>query len=216
MPEQVSGTWLTANAFSVLGQRPILGRDFLADDVRPGADPVVLIGYELWQHRYASRSTVLGELVRVNGQPATIVGVMGEGLKFPEDTARSGFPSVRATPTSSGIARVLRVFGRLREGVDHRQAQTEMSGIAQQLIAAYPDMTRDLVSVRVETFTDRFIGGGGTGDVSDGDGRRRLRAAHRLRERRQSPARRVRRRGPERLRSASRSAPHAGELSGSC
>ena len=125
-----------------------------------GADPVVLIGYELWQHRYASRSTVLGELVRVNGQPATIVGVMGEGLKFPED-AEIWVPFRPSDADKQRDARALRVFGRLREGVDHRQAQTEMNGIAQQLIAAYPDMTRDLVSVRVETFTDRFIGGGG-------------------------------------------------------
>lgn len=58
-------------------------------------------------------------------------------------------------------ARSLRVFGRLGEGSEHRQAQSEMGGIAQQLIAEYPNLTRDLVSVRVETFTDLFIGGAG-------------------------------------------------------
>ena len=57
--------------------------------------------------------------------------------------------------------RPLRVFGRLTDGTERREAQAEMSGIAQQLRAAYPEATRDLVGLRVETFTERYIGGGG-------------------------------------------------------
>jgi putative ABC transport system permease protein len=160
LPEQVSGTWLTANAFGVLGQHPILGRDLTTADEGPGADPVVLIGYELWKRRYAGDPDVLGEVLRVNGQPATIVGVMAEGMKFPEDTDIWA-PFIPGDAEKQRNARVLRAFGRLSDGAEHRQAQTEMNSIAQQLIAAYPDMTRDLVGVEVETFTDRFIGGAG-------------------------------------------------------
>jgi putative ABC transport system permease protein len=160
MPEQVSGTWLTANAFGVLGQYPILGRDLTPADERPGADPVVLIGYTLWKRRYAGGADVLGEQLRVNGQPARIVGVMPDGMRFPEG-ADLWVPFVPTDAETQRSARALRVFGRLRDGSEHRQAQTEMNGIAQQLFAAYPDMTKDLVSVRVETFADRFIGGAG-------------------------------------------------------
>jgi predicted permease len=160
LPEPITGTWLTANAFSVLGQRPILGRDLAADDERPGADLVVLIGYDLWQNRYAGDASVLGTLVRVNGRPATIVGVMADGMKFPEDT--DVWLALRPSDAEKQrSARALRVFGRLSEGIEHRQAQTELHGIAQQIIGAYPEATRDLVGVRVETFTDRFIGGAG-------------------------------------------------------
>jgi predicted permease len=160
LPEQVSGTWLTANAFEVLGQHPILGRDLTPADERPGAAPVVLIGYELWKRRYAGDRDVLGELLRLNGQPATIVGVMAEGMKFPEDTDVWA-PFIPSDAEKQRNARALRVFGRLSDGAEHRQAQTEMHGIAQQVIAAYADRTEDLVSVRVETFADRFIGGAG-------------------------------------------------------
>jgi putative ABC transport system permease protein len=160
MPEQVSGTWLTTNAFGVLGQHPILGRDLTTADERPGADPVVLIGYDLWKRRYAGVPDVLGELLRVNGEPATIVGVMAKGMKFPEDTDVWA-PFIPSDAEKQQNARALRVFGRLSDGAEYRQAQTEMNGIAQQLIAMYPGMTKDLVSVRVETFTDRFIGGAG-------------------------------------------------------
>ena len=160
MPEQVSGTWLTANAFNVLGQRPILGRDLTAADERPDATPVALIGYELWQRRYTGDPAVLGQILRLNGQPATIVGVMAQGMKFPEDTAV--WLSFRPSEAEQQrTARALRVFGRLSETTGHRQAQSEMNGIAGQIIAAYPDLTTDLTGVRLETFSDRFIGGAG-------------------------------------------------------
>ena len=160
LPEEVSATWHTANAFEVLGQRPVLGRDLTSADERSGADPVVIIGYGLWKRRFGGDHDALGEVVLVNGQPATIVGVMPEGVRFPEDT------DVWAPFIPTGIdnqrdARTLRVFGRLTTGADRRQAQAEMDGIAQQLMAAYPDLTRDLLGVRVETFVERFIGGMG-------------------------------------------------------
>ena len=55
----------------------------------------------------------------------------------------------------------LRVFGRLQDGAGRRDAQAELSGLGQQTIAAYPDATKDLVGVRLETFSERFIGGAG-------------------------------------------------------
>ncbi len=56
LPEQAEGTWLTANAFGALRQRPLLGRDFAVGDERKGAEPVVIIGYGLWKNRYGARS----------------------------------------------------------------------------------------------------------------------------------------------------------------
>jgi ABC-type antimicrobial peptide transport system permease subunit len=58
-------------------------------------------------------------------------------------------------------ARSLRVFGRLRDGVDPRDALSELNGVGKQTMAAYPESTKDLVGVRVETFVARFIGGAG-------------------------------------------------------
>ena len=103
LPEQARGTWLTANAFGVLRQQPLLGRDFAAGDERPGAEPVAIISYSLWKNRYGGDPDVLGRTLRVNGQPATIVGVMPDGMRSPT-TPRSGPRSFRRTPRSGGTA----------------------------------------------------------------------------------------------------------------
>ena len=68
-PEQTQGAWVTANLFDVLRQPPLLGRDFVAGDDRRGAEPVVIIGYEIWKHRFDRDPNVLGRILRINGSP---------------------------------------------------------------------------------------------------------------------------------------------------
>lgn len=80
--ERLSGTYVTHNTFRMLGVAPVVGRDFVAEDDREGAPRVVMLGYEVWQRRYAG-DAVVGRVVRVNGQPATIVGVMPNGFTYP-------------------------------------------------------------------------------------------------------------------------------------
>ena len=76
--EQVS-----SGIFEMMHIRPVLGRGFLPDDDKAGAAPVVVLGYGIWKDRYASSPDVLGRQVRINEKPATIVGVMPKGFKFP-------------------------------------------------------------------------------------------------------------------------------------
>ena len=159
-PQEARGTSLTVNTFGVLRQPPLLGRDFTPADARRGADPVVILGYGLWKSRYGADRGVLGRVLRVNGQPATIIGVMPEGMKFPLE-AEIWRPFIPADAQLTRTVRPLIVFGRLSDGVDRREAQAEANGIAQQLIAGYPTETRTLTGVRVETFRERYIGGGG-------------------------------------------------------
>jgi predicted permease len=160
LPQPARGTWLTPNAFAVLGLRPRLGRGFSADDARPGAAPVAVIASRLWRSRYGGDPGVLGRPLRLNGQPATIVGVMPEGVAFPDDSL-VWVPLVPPAGGEAEHARALRVFGRLRDGADRRAAHAELDGLAGQLRASYPDRMSELVGVRVESFTDRFIGGAG-------------------------------------------------------
>ena len=86
LPELASGTWLTANTFGVLRQQPLLGRDFAAGDECAGAEPVAIIGYSIWKNRYGGDPDVLGKTLRINGQPATIIGVMPDGMRFPDNS----------------------------------------------------------------------------------------------------------------------------------
>ena len=159
-PDEASLTSVTSNTFATLGQRPLLGRDFAVDDERRGAEPVVILGYRIWRGRYTGDPAILGQTLRVNGQPATIIGVMPDGMRFP-DNADLWRPFVPADAQTGGTERRLRVFGLLKDGTDRRQADAELNSIGQGIITGAPDETRDLVGVRVETFSERFIGGSG-------------------------------------------------------
>ena len=157
-PEHVDGAWVTANAFDVLKQRPLLGRALVADDGRNGADPVVVIGASVWRNRYGSSPAIVGKPVRVNGRPATIVGVMPERMQFPT-TANLWAPFVRTGEMERRGTRILSVFGRLDYATDRRTAQAELDGLAKQGLAPDAEATKGLVGVRVETFNDFFVGG---------------------------------------------------------
>ena len=67
-------------------QQPVLGRGFTPEDDRPGAAAVALIGHSVCVNRYGSNPSVIGRTVRINDMPATIIGVMPEGFKFPFNT----------------------------------------------------------------------------------------------------------------------------------
>jgi predicted permease len=160
VPEQVHGTSVTTNAFSTVRQAPLIGRDFVQRDERPGADPIVIIGHRIWQSRYAGDPAALGKILRINGRPATIVGVMPEGMQFPENSDL-WVPFIPTESQRERTARGLRVFGRLAPGVDRRDAQAEFGVIAKQLRTDHPDAMTDVVGTRVETFPERYIGGAG-------------------------------------------------------
>ncbi|HET7694187.1 MAG TPA: ABC transporter permease [Vicinamibacterales bacterium] len=156
-PQSVRSTRLSANAFSLLGQQPLFGRDFAPGDDAPGAERVVLLGYALWKNRYGDDRSVIGKSLRIDGKPATIVGVMPDGMMFPSN-AEMWVPLVRA-PEDKRSSRYVQVFGRLRDGVTKAQAQTELNGIAARLAAAYPDTNKEHPKANVETFNERFNGG---------------------------------------------------------
>ena len=115
VPERLSGSWITANTFRLIGEKPILGRDFAAGEDERGAEPVVLLGHALWQKRYGGRPDILGEVIRINEVPSTVVGVMPEGMEFPS----SNDLWMALAPTENYEKRdnrMLAVFGRLADG----------------------------------------------------------------------------------------------------
>ena len=117
-PEQTQGAWVTANHFDVLRQRPVLGRTFVAADERRGAEPVVIIGYEIWKHRFDLDPQIIGRTLRVNGQPSTIIGVMPERMKFPDNAGSElWLPFIPTDAQMARDRRLLSAFGRLAPGV---------------------------------------------------------------------------------------------------
>jgi predicted permease len=155
--ERLNGTWMTANAFDTLGQPVLIGRGFLPEDERAGAPPVVILGYATWEERYGASRSVLGSTVKVNEVPATVIGVMPEGVKFPMTA-----DLWQALPADAGrdnrSSRTLNVFGRARPGVSVKQAQAEFTTIARALAHQYPETNKD-VGATVMAYNDRFNGG---------------------------------------------------------
>ena len=158
LPDQFSGAYISANGFGIMRQRPMLGRDFLPEDDRPGAAAVVLIGHDMWQNRYGSNPNVIGRNIRVNDVPAVVIGVMPKGFKFPQDAdlwlpfAHSGLDQQKRN------ARSFTVFGRLVPGATRDQAQGELINVGRKLQADFPDTNKD-IQPKVMTFNERMNGG---------------------------------------------------------
>src|SRR5262245_49282235 len=118
-PRRYTGAYVTEDWFRVLGVVPAVGRDLRAEDNAGGAEKVALIGHGLWQRDFGGRADVVGRNVRINGTPATIVGVMPAGFSFPTNEELwiplySEFPvRARNDPRANNPA----VFATLKPGV---------------------------------------------------------------------------------------------------
>jgi predicted permease len=156
IPEQYPGAYVSANYFNMVGITPILGRDFGPEDDGPGGPPVVMLSDAVWQKRYGGDRGVLGTPIRLNGITATVIGVVPQGLGFPQQEQiwlpTSQFPpALRQQPRQ---ARNYFVLGRLADGVALEQARTEMTAIGGELARKYPDSNKDLAPYpdALETF----------------------------------------------------------------
>jgi putative ABC transport system permease protein len=107
---------VTPNTFRLLGQRPLLGRDFVPSDAVPGAAPVTILTHGLWQRRYGKDPAIVGTIVRIDGTPTTVIGVMMQGFVFPDTTALAPTDSQwESSAARSGRAVVrLRAHGQRR------------------------------------------------------------------------------------------------------
>jgi len=149
-------TEITSNTFRLVGRQPLLGRDFTHADELPGAPPVVILSYRLWDARFNRNPAVLGHAVRLNGLPTTVIAVMPRGFSFPQNQDLW----VPLVPTSnfrnrSYAAGIWYVVGRLADGVSVETARAEMQSIGQRLRVRYP--RTDSVPPFVQTFPEFFI-----------------------------------------------------------
>jgi predicted permease len=155
--ERFTGSWVTADLFAATGVRPMLGRGFRAGEDAPGGDNVAVIGFRMWHDRYAADPAVVGSVIRVNGQPYTVVGVMPEGYDFPDDN-QIWLPLQLPAPGSvRGQGTNYAIVGRLAPGVSLDRANTEFATISNRLAAQYPTVDGGWTTV-VRTFLDANIG----------------------------------------------------------
>lgn len=156
-PTQYNVVRLTANGFSVIGQTPILGRDFQPQDAQVGAAPVTILGYGIWETRYAKDPAIIGKAIRVNEVSTVVIGVMPRGLIFPGETAL-WLPLIPTIDIDKRQTRPLHLFGHLAPGANLNTANAEMTGIAARIESAYPDTDKGK-TVIVQTFNQANFNG---------------------------------------------------------
>ena len=138
-PERVQGELVTADYFATFGVRPIAGRVFTADEDRPGHNQVVIISERLWRTRLQADSAIVGQPLRINGTPSTVVGIMPKTFDPLLANSDVWVPAVfTAQQLAERDEHFLNVAGRLKPGVSLAQAQSEVHVIALRLQQQYP------------------------------------------------------------------------------
>jgi putative ABC transport system permease protein len=135
-PEQLDGMHATPGWFSMQGIPFLMGRDFLSEEGIPGKDHAVILTYKLWNRLGANRG-ILGQPIRVNGEPYTVVGVLSPGVgdRFTFELAA---PLAFRSEQINHDYHWLLTMGRLKNGVTLQQAQADMDAVTSHIAAAYP------------------------------------------------------------------------------
>jgi len=153
-PERVQGELATADYFTTFGVQPILGRVFTSEEDQPGHEHVVVVSERLWRTRLRADSSIIGQPLRVNGEPYTVVGVMPKTFDPLLSESDIWIPEAfTAQKLADHDNHYLNVMGRLKPGVSPAQAQSELNVIALRLQKQYPldDKDRGLVITPLTT-----------------------------------------------------------------
>ena len=163
--ELLTGSIVSGNFFDALGVRAALGRTFLPDEDRtPNTMPVAVISHGLWERRFGSNPSVIGQELTLNGHAFTIVGVTppefhGAEVLETNDIYVPMMMQAVVRPPRGGFSgdmnpdllqrrgpRWLRIIGRLKPGVSIEQAQASMTTLAAGLEQTYPETNRETIA----------------------------------------------------------------------
>jgi putative ABC transport system permease protein len=137
-PERVPGMAGTANLLDLIRVKPTLGRGFLPEEDRPGADPVAVISHGLWKRRFAGAEDLLGRKIVLNGTSRTVIGVMPPGFSFLYNPAEVWTPLVLDPGNLDREGHGSLAMGRLKAGISLARARAELNTIARGLEKQYP------------------------------------------------------------------------------
>src|SRR6202140_3744797 len=135
-PEQLDGMRATPGWFSMQGIPFLMGRDFLSEEGVPGKDHDVILTYKLW-NRLGANPAIVGEALRINGEPYTVVGVLAPGIGDRFDFELAAPLAFRPEQINHDY-RWLVALGRGKPGVTRQQAQADMDAVTAHIAATYP------------------------------------------------------------------------------
>lgn len=145
IPVQVAGVRVSEAFFRVLAVQPALGRTFLKEEDRDGGAKVAIISHRLWATRFGGDPGVIGRSIPLDGESATVIAVMPADFDYPEQTdiwlPRPFESAVITRAQMENGAGFLSVIGRLRRGVDVKQARAEADTLSRQYSQEHPGFT---------------------------------------------------------------------------
>ena len=157
-PDRALATYVSAATFRMLGERPLAGRDFDPADDRPGAPPVAILTAGMWRSRYGADPSVVGRSVRVNGAPATIVGVMRDPFRFPNVTdiwlPLAAMPGIA---TDRRLARALNASARMEDEATLGAVRASLAVASEALAREFP-ATNAGIALSAVTINERYTG----------------------------------------------------------
>ena len=134
-PEQLYGVKTSADFFRMLGVKPIIGRDYVADEEIPGHDHVVLLSYALWQRQFGGDSSLLGKPVTIDEQPYTVIGVLPPGFSPLGMSLENDvwMPAAFDRGKADHSDHTFIVLGRLKPGISLQSADAAMKTLFENM-----------------------------------------------------------------------------------
>ncbi|MGX9522712.1 ABC transporter permease [Vibrio mediterranei] len=146
-----------SDLFKFTDTQPAQGRNFNQVDIVAGANPVAIIGYQLWKDKLGGRADVLGQQIEINGVGTEIIGVMPDGYEFPMNNQLWLPTQISSSKITRENAPGVFVFAKLVKGKNLTNANLELSEIMKSLATSYPKTNTGRSAFAI-TFMDSFVG----------------------------------------------------------
>ena len=155
-PEQLQGATVSASFFSVLGITPVLGRAFSLEEERPGGPRVVVLGHKLWVQRFGGDPGIVGQSIRLDREPFTVIGVLPRGFEYP--VGAQLFVSLGTDHEYEAVAaRHMGALARMKAGHDVTSSTADLLRVERQLAARDPAHYAEF-GIQVIPLQERLVG----------------------------------------------------------
>jgi putative ABC transport system permease protein len=139
-PVQVESAPVSHDFFRVLGVAPAMGRDFAASDEQVGAAPVVVLSDRVWHENFAANRNIVGQMIRLNGQGHTVIGVMAPGVEFPRGAGLWIPLGIDRRVVERRGATFLQAIARVAPGAARDHVKAQVNALFARLAADHPEV----------------------------------------------------------------------------
>jgi putative ABC transport system permease protein len=156
-PIQLRSERISAHGFDILGVRAVLGRTFAPDEDQPGKNRVVVLSHSIWASQFGSDVSIIGRVIRLDGEPYQVIGVLPEGSAFDRSYAQIYRPLVFEPQNMTRNFHWFGALALLKPGVSLEKARAEMNAIGARIARDYPDSNKGW-GVAVDPLSETIVG----------------------------------------------------------